>query len=70
MLTSNEPLKNFASASLVAETEHLEVPNIYPIKPTLDLEKVHKKPQCYRKYYVQVLNELLTFQLAIQDFPP
>ncbi|KAG8199240.1 hypothetical protein JTE90_003667 [Oedothorax gibbosus] len=47
MLTSNEPLKQFASAFAVGETAKMEVPNIYPIKPTLDLDKVYSKPNCY-----------------------
>ncbi|GIY67205.1 39S ribosomal protein L37, mitochondrial [Caerostris darwini] len=44
MMTCTIPLKRFASPSEVAETENCEVPNIYPIKPTLDLEKFEEKP--------------------------
>ncbi|XP_035229504.1 uncharacterized protein LOC118201495, partial [Stegodyphus dumicola] len=44
LLTSEEPLKPFASAEQVAATEKEVVPNIYPIKPTLDLDKYTESP--------------------------
>ncbi|GBM18755.1 39S ribosomal protein L37, mitochondrial [Araneus ventricosus] len=44
LVTSSKPLKRFASPTEVVETEGQEVPNIFPIKPTLDLDKLEEKP--------------------------
>lgn len=44
LLKSKEPLERFASLAEVKETENQTVPNIYPIKPTLDLDKCQKNP--------------------------
>ncbi|GFT85450.1 39S ribosomal protein L37, mitochondrial [Nephila pilipes] len=46
LVTSDKPLKKFALPSEVAETEKQDVPNIFPIKPTLDLDKFEEKPPC------------------------
>lgn len=44
LVTSNKPLRQFALPNEVAETEKQEVPNVFPIKPTLDLDKLEEKP--------------------------
>lgn len=44
LVTTKQPLKRFASPAEVAETVAEEVPNIFPIKPTLDLDKLEEKP--------------------------
>lgn len=44
LLKSKDPLERFASPAEVKETENQTVPNIYPIKPTLDLDKCQKNP--------------------------
>ncbi|XP_015921552.2 large ribosomal subunit protein mL37 [Parasteatoda tepidariorum] len=44
LLTSREPLKRFASIDEVMSTQKQAVPNIYPIKHTLDLEKIEDTP--------------------------
>ncbi|XP_054711345.1 39S ribosomal protein L37, mitochondrial-like [Uloborus diversus] len=41
-MTSTSPLKRFSSKDEVNETVNLEVPSIYPIKPTLDLEQLEQ----------------------------
>lgn len=44
MLKAKKPLERFASLAEVKETERQIVPNIYPIKPTLDLDKYQENP--------------------------
>ena len=46
LMKSKKTLERFASPAEVKETENQIVPNIYPIKPTLDLEKCQENPLC------------------------
>lgn len=58
MLKAKEPLSRFASSAEVNDTKDLVVPNIYPIKPTLDLDKCEKNPleNPSSKYYSKTEN--------------
>ncbi|KFM56672.1 hypothetical protein X975_17473, partial [Stegodyphus mimosarum] len=68
LLTSEEPLKPFASAEQVAATEKEVVPNIYPIKPTLDLDKYTESPFTLQPTVNFVNENLHTLFIAQKSF--
>jgi hypothetical protein len=41
MVSADKPLDTFASASQVKQFESSELPNIFPIAPTIDFKRQH-----------------------------
>lgn len=56
LLEARKPLQRFSSPADVEETLNETVPNIYPIKPTLDLEKWVTNPLSEREIAIKPLS--------------